>query len=358
MILYMDIFIDDKPLAPGNVAANRELRHTCPQYWMPRKIDIAKYTLASYAVIPWTHVVIAFDAAREEDIASFYGYARGLFPYMGDISRPCSSNQTLYRAQVEKVCDLDDDFVFYATNNDHPLIASDISHLWKVIERARAFMTDYEFVSIVYSHLSEFLNAPIIGSPFYNQYARDSHIVSDDELATSFVRSNGDNSSIQIVNKGLLHHWFCSHDLGDARIIRAEDVRKFFLTPNQLMIVPKKELCAHFDGYSHTSNAVKITPDQVPPLFIPQGFFDRAIRIAYGYPECRPGWVNINPTAREFSFRDPKYGTDLKIGLQDIPLFWRDRISEIDINEDADPEELAKGRQAYYDTVRNPWRIK
>ncbi len=355
MIFYLDTYITDEPLHPAFVWPNREIRNSCPQYKMPRRIDITKYTLASYKMIPWTHVVIAYDVADKDDESTFLDFVQEVFPD-ADVSRPRSSNQKTYRARVEQVCSFEDDFIFYAPNNDHPLIASNLNHLPKLLKKASRFSQNYPFVSVVYSHFSEFVNAPVVGSPFYRQFSSDSRIVEDDEIATSFVRFNGDNSSIQIVNRNLLQHWFCSHDLGDARIIRAEDVRRFLPTPNQLMIVPKKELCAHFDGYSHTTGITKISPDQIPPLFIPTGFFDSSIRIAYGYPEYRDGWVNINPSARDFSFRDRKTGTDLKIGLQDIPLFWKSRIAEIDINVNADLERIKEGREKYFETVRNPWR--
>lgn len=356
MILYWDNYITDTPLYQSFIKANDQLRSSNTQYKMPKKIDIAKYTITSYAEIPWTNVIIKFDAEKKEDIDTFSQYALELFPN-AEIIQPRSTNQKMFKETVEKIYNLQDDWIFYAGNNDHPLIASDLTHLYKSLEIANKFKQEYEFVSIFYSHFSEFINAPIIGSPFNVTYASDSHIVKDNDTATCFVRFNGDNSSIQIVHKDLLRYWFCSHDLGNERIIRAEDVRKFFLTPNQLMIVPKKELCAHFDGYSHSiGGSTEITPDKVPPLFIPAGFFDNSIRIAYGYPEYREGWVNINPAARDFSFRNQEKGTDLKIGLQDMPLFWRGKIKEVDVNINADFEKIEKGRMEYFQTVRNPWR--
>lgn len=355
MILYLDIFIDDNPLYARNVISNQSIRNSCNQYKMPKKIDITKYTLASYAEIPWTNIIIKYDAVIEEDAVSFLEYTKELFPN-ADISRPCSNNQATYGLAVEKITALDDDFVFYSPNNDHPFIGTDLGYFGLLLEKAIKFQKYYEFVSLVYSHLSEFINAPIAGSPFYNRYSHDTQIIEDDEIATSFIRFKGDNSSCQIVNKRLLNYWFCSHDLGDERIIRAEDVRQFFITPNQLMIVPKKELCAHFDGYSHTvGGPVYISSDQVPPLFIPIGFWNNSIKIAYGYSEYREGWVNINPSAKQFSFRDQKYGTDLKIELQDIPLFWKNRIGEIDINKNADFEALENGRKEYFKILMRPW---
>jgi hypothetical protein len=357
MILYYDIYIDDTPLTPSNVIANQKIRSSCLQYQMPRKLDIAKYTLASYSVVKWSNVIIKFNTKNEQDAISFLNYAREIFP-LADISRPCSSDGLSYKKTVEKICEMEDDWIFYAPNNDHPLIASSLDHLYKTIETANDFTKKYKFISIVYSHMSEFLNAPIVNSPFYIQYSNDSKIIKNDEATICFVRFNGDNSSCQIVNKNLLRYWFCSHNLDNEKIIRAEDVRKFFITKNQLMIVPKKELCAHFDGYSHTIDSInEILPSQIPPLFIPHGFFEGNIKIRYGYKKYKEGWVNINPSTKKFSFDDDEYGTDLKISMNDLPLFWNDKISEVDINKNINEKKFKNGRNKYYETLNNPWNI-
>jgi hypothetical protein len=351
MILYYDNYIDDKPLLFHSVKTNQSIRRKDSQYKMPRKLDIAKYTLASYKIISWSKVIIKFDVVDEEDRELFIKYAKELFPD-AEIIPHRSDNQKAYRETVEQICKLDDEWIFYTPNNDHPIIASDISHLYKLLEKAIEFKKKYKFVSIIYSMFSEYCNYNE-----YNKYWKYTKIIDNDDIAISFVKYNGDNNSLQIVHRDLLKYWFCSRDLGNVRIIRAEDVEKFFRTPNQLIIAPKKEICAHFDGYSHLKGHVtQITADQIPPLFIPNGFFDNSIRIAYGYPDYREGWVNINPSAKYFSFRSKKNGTDLKIGLQDIPLFWKDRIKDIDINPFADLNKLNRKRDEYFEVLYNPWK--
>ena len=54
----------------------------------------------------------------------------------------------------------------------------------------------------------------------------------------------------------------------------------------------------------------------------------------------REGWVNINPLKKKYSFEDSVNGTDLMITLKDLPLFWKNRIKEIDINPKADLKKL------------------
>jgi hypothetical protein len=140
---------------------------------------------------------------------------------------------------------------------------------------------------------------------------------------------------------------------------RSEEVANFVKINNQIVISPKKEIFAHFDGYSHTKKYGYFIPsDLVPPLFIPEGFFKKKIKIAFGYDEYREDWVNINPLKKKYSFRDKINGTDLMINLNEIPLFWKKRISEIDINPNADLELIKKAREHKLSLIKNPWKKK
>lgn len=351
MILYFDNYIDDKPLNANSVKSNRGIRKEGTQYKMPSKLDIAKYTLASYKVFPWSNVIIKFDVANEVDREPFIRYARGLYPDAEIISHR-SDNQAKYRETVERICEMDDEWIFYTPNCDHTAIASDISHIYKLIAKADEYKKKYQFVSIIYSMFSAYCTVNK-----FNKYWKNIKIIEEDNSSLVFVKPNGEYDSCQIVHKDLLRHWFCSQDMSNALVRRAEDTEKFVKAYEHLLISPKQEICAHFDGYSHTMGfPTQISPDQVPPLFIPDGFFDGSIRIAYGYPEYREGWININPLAKHYSFRDLKKGTDLKIGLDDIPLFWRSRIKEIDVNPHADLDEINKKRNEHFEILRNPWK--
>ena len=121
-----------------------------------------------------------------------------------------------------------------------------------------------------------------------------------------------------------------------------------------IVVLPKKEICSHFDGYSHNKGTGCLVPTNlVPPLFIPPGFFDKKIKIAYGYEEYRKGWVNINPLKQMYSFQDTKNGTDLMISLKDIPLFWKKRIKKVDINPKVDLKKLENAANEKKDRIRN-----
>ena len=360
MILYFDSYITDEPLKKQHVIANDWLRNSCKNYSMPKRIDIAKYTLASFAPYKWSHVLIRYELGDQEDknkYESFDNYILKLFP-KAIIMHERSDSQADFRKSLEIIDGFNDQWIFYSGNNDQVLITSDTSLLEKLVKKAESYINKYKFISVVYSHFSEFVNLPKANTPFNLLFGQDLEIIEKNDLATVILRHNGDNSAIQIKNKNLLKHWFDSKDFGSARIIRSEDVRKGNITHDQIMVIPNQQIGAHFDAYSHTKGSLFETLSyQVPPLFIPNGFFDKKIKIAYGYDDYREGWVNINPSAKKYSFEDKRKGTDLKITLDDLPAFWKDRIIEIDINEKADKNILRAARDKNIKKISNPWKL-
>lgn len=360
MILFFDTFITDKPLTQSNVSANDRLRSKNNSYKMPSKIDIVKYTLTSYADLPWTQIIIRYAFSSEypiSQIKSFEKYVKSLYPRALIIHEQKSIlTQKDFKFALDLINGTDDEWIFYSPNNDHPFIGSNLEGIYQGLATGNKFVKNNDYVSIVYSHYSEFIRAGFADSPFHIRYAQDAELIEDNSKTTSYLRMNGDNSSCQIVSKKLFNYWFNSRDLGSAQIIRAESIREHFLTHNQIMIVPKDQICAHFDGYSHTINSpTQILPSLIPPLFIPAGFFDRKIKIAYGYARYRKGWVNINPLSPKYVFEDELGGTDLKVLLSDLPLTWRGRVAKLDINRDTRWDAHKAARDVYYKSLYNPW---
>ena len=72
---------------------------------------------------------------------------------------------------------------------------------------------------------------------------------------------------------------------------------------------------------------------------IPTGFFEKNIKIRYGYDDYKDGWVNINPK-NPYYYAYDKLGTDYKFTLNDLPLIWKDKISVVDSNNIDDEEML------------------
>ncbi len=356
MILLFDNYITDIPLNPQFAVKNDPIRNSCPAYKMPSKIDIAKYVLTSYSKVNWSNVIIKYKLDEPKAYESFDTYIKSLFPN-AIIIHHRSENQTGFLESMALMDKMNDEWIFYAGNNDHPLIAPDLLILEQAVEKAKKHKENHNYVSVIYSHFSEFINLPYAGNPFHNKYGLGTKIIDKDENTVTFMQEGGDNSGIQIVHKELFRHWFCSKDLGSIRIIRQEDVRAHVDTPNQILVMPKKEICAHFDAYPHQlDSSIEIPFNKVPPLFIPIGFFEKNIKIAYGYKDYRAGWVNINPAAKKYSFVDSKFGTDLKCTLDDIPLFWKDRISEVDKNPNRNDAILKKYQDNNIEIKNNPYK--
>lgn len=363
MILYFDTFITEEPLyvKPKLAAFENELRNDNCAYRQQKKLDIVKYTLASYAAVDWSDVLIKYELADPSLNDSFDKFILDLFPN-ATIIHNRSANQAEYRKSLEMLDGLKDEWVFYSPNNDHPIIANNIDIFDGLIKAANKIKKDHNnFVSIYYSHFTETINSAYPGTIYHERHWPDAQIVYEDEYSVAVLRPKGDLSGAMVVHKDLLRHWFSSMEMGDVRIIRSEDLGAYMTPPQQVVIVPKKEICGHYDGYYHTlfqprNGLAYILPEQVPPLFIPDGFFEKNIMISYGYDEYRDGSVNINPRKEQYSFRDNKNGTDLMCTLDDIPLFWKDRIAEVDVNPDIDHDLMRSARDKKYEIIRDPWK--
>lgn len=357
MILYFDSLITDTPFNKSFVDPNKWVRNSCAAYAMPKKVDIAKYSLASYATYPWSHVLIRFELEDTSRTDEFESYARSLFPN-AIIMRTRSANQAEYRKSLALMEKWDDDWIWYAPNNDHPIMTHDLSIIDELLDIAKQYAGKHPHVSIPYSHFSEYNNYAKKGSPFWYLFGQGTKLVEDTKNATIFTVADGDNTAIQIVNKNLFRTWFDSVEMGDARIYRSEDVRKFFLVHNQLLIVPKREIAVHFDGYSHTIGGLaEIDPRQVPPLFIPEGFFTNTIKIRYGYETYDAHATNVYPGIKPYSFVDDTHGTDYKASIETLPYFWKTRIISTDTSPRLKPDVARQGLDREHAIRANPYTL-
>jgi len=357
MILYFDSYITDVPLNKTSKPKNDYIRNSSSSYSMVSKIDIAKYTLSSYDQYDWSHVFIKYELDNDLDYEEFDRYVLELFPKAIILHRRSNCFKD-FSESLKVINKLEDDWIFYAGNNDQPWIGQTTTeYINELVSIANRFKNKYEYISICYTHHVDTLNLVSDNSPMNLLYGRDIMKIEDNIYAKVILRKQGDNTSAQIVNKKLFTYWFSTIKYPDEKIIRTEDIRKLFITKNQLMIIPKKEICAHFDGYVHTiGKSFEIADYQIPPLFIPNGFFSGKIKICYGYEKYRHGWVNINPVKQKYIFESLD-GTDLKIELKNLPIFWKDKISEIDINDDIDEKLFSKYIKSNDNVRMNPWNL-
>ena len=142
------------------------------------------------------------------------------------------------------------------------------------------------------------------------------------------------------------------------RVVRMEDTGlNLTRTLEQILIIPKEELCRHYDAAFHRVRTGQTSDPWIQqPLFIPDVFFEKKIRIRYGYDDRKDGFVSVNPLSDNICTANPAY-PELNILLEDLPLFWKSRISEVDTNIKigAKFDGLKKENLPYYKYHRNPW---
>lgn len=355
MILYFDSYITDAPLHswPKVRAIEKSIQDSCKAYRKQDKVDIAKYTLASYAVYPWSKVIIKYQLENTSKNEEFEEFIREVFDCPVIINNR-SEDTDGFNSALDLCYETSDEWIFYSGNNDHPMILSELDQLDKLLNKAEDLKSKYgNNISVVYSHLPELMelaNQNHLRSIFLHP---DIKQVDNDDDTVSFYYPYGNPDSMQIIHRDLLRKWMSYPELKGKRIFRTECVEDFVKLPQQYVVFPKYEVCRHYDAYFHTIlNGKKfyISETIVPPLFIPDGFFENDIKISYGYNNYRDdGWINVNPTNDKYIFENNK-GTDLKLLLSDLPLFWKDRISIIDKNETFDTKLAAEfNKRRLYD---------
>lgn len=361
MILYFDNRISDAQLMPqGFYSELDNIRDSDSNYKFQDRLAVTMYCLASHANIKWKDVIIKYEIVpkdkKKEKI--FEKFVRELWPKAKIIyGQSVKINQ--YKKISKIINKSKDNWIFYAANNDHPFMSADLDILNKCLKKAEELSKKYELVSVVYSHFPEPLHMARPGTTLHDIGFPTSRILEENKNTIIAYFPKGYTTSMQIANKNLFNHWIDIPVPESAPIWKLENVYNYFpkrKRPSQILVLPKKELFAHFDGYSHNKGTGYLVPSSlVPPLFIPPGFFEKKIKIAYGYNKLREGWVNINPLKKKYSFDDPKNGTDLKISIKDIPLFWKKRIQKIDINPKANLKELEAAAQERKRKIENAY---
>ena len=350
LILFFDTYISSgQGDRGGSYRSNHveqvlgSVRDNFPAYNWRKKIDVVRYTLSSYALVPWDKVVIRYECEDKNEEDGFESFCRELFP-LAKIEKSRSATAAQYAKALDALSTGDDAWVFFSPNNDHPYLAKP-EDLLKCMDLANKLAVKYpqNDVALLFSHFTESMLDNYPTDPQWGYFGfRFKTVIEETELAYVSKSNIAPLDSIQVFKLGFLRKIFHTTQ-NNGRVIRLEDT-EFCASPNHkvIQICPKFELCRHYDGYTHLMK-------HVPPLFIPQGFFERQIKIRYGYQTRKDGWVNINPNSHWLS-----QDIDLPIVLADIPHFWRERISEVDVNPNF-VEPIDRMQLIFYKNFNNPW---
>jgi hypothetical protein len=336
MILLYNVKITDIPL-PNATDHNRG---KLPK--KPARLDIWKYAMASHAVLAplISHVVVYATfvnteyAERESEVEE---YIKSIFPET-QLTVHWYRNDTQadwQRAYNEVIAPIDDDIVMHMTNDDQIFLDNDVSIIAEGVELLKNANDPY--VQMSYSHWPEGMRL---------SGARGYAITASGNFAYGVHRSI---ESMDICTKERWRHYWFDRDLGPhADYFKPENIhrRTDMFAQGNVIYFPLREQFRHFDGYEYGGAFQGRCLNFAPPIDIPPGFFDNQIRIAYGYNGLREGWVNINPASENLYAFDGA-GADYKWALEDIPLFWQNRVAEIDVNPAADLEYLRECRDQH-----------
>lgn len=355
MVLLFNVFITDKSSTRGHWE-NAGITYDRGNLNRPNKLDILKYSLASYAIAyPWKRVILNLEIdpeylpGKQEELET---YVHQIFK---DIDLIYSNKRNLHQQEwINTYTFINDDIIFYQCNHDHIFIDNSTSYLEELIKLKDVYGDN---MTILTSHYPEIIRTAKCG------YI-DHHELTPQSPPTDYKASNNHLSrtgqcmdSLIIITKKIYENWFLEGDWskinvpldlfpsGQMELTRTEGtgiiglagVKEIIHSPliKQILVTPYKEIFRHFDGYWHQ----KISNNQCPAIDIPPGFFENNIKIRYGYDDYKEGWVNINPTNPNYYAFD-KLGTDYKFTLHNIPLVWKNKISVIDSNPNINEEEM------------------
>ncbi len=343
MILLCNTFITESP-APlsgriqGGWAQTPKYRKNLNQF---SNLDIFKYSLASLAVAyPWSKVIlkIELDKIYENKREELNNFIKKEFK---NFQLELSWKRNEYQQDwINTYQNLNDELIWFYCNHDHIFFDSNTEYLKELVDEMRTQTN----CSLQFSHWPENIRTAKLGgcSPPMDPKTYNTH---QNHLSVN----NNNFDSIQIITKDLYYEWWCTGDFNNVKLPRPDyfgiGLAEIKSIPNHKLIIPLKEICRHFDGYQHIPLHLggPIDNSQCPAIDIPIGFFEDNIKIRYGYNDYKKGWTNINPK-NDYYYAFNKLGTDYKFTLKDLPLVWKDKISNIDINPKLKEEELIQYR--------------
>ena len=309
--------------------------------WMPNpeRFDVFRYCLASTAVLaPLVNkfifcITLAPELAHKQ--AELDSYMKEIFPEnkLVIIWQRCD-----YGRDWKSICDryLTDlnELVWLACNDDHIFIDSSLDIVESAIDHLKA---DPDPNAIMYySHWPEQMRMA---------YHLGGELTEDGD----FVKYQWENfDGIMILKAGRLSKYF-ERDYGDASMFKVDylGAHHGYKCPGTVY-APTKEIVRHYEGYSHVNDNMEQTlANIVPPLFIPPGFFENDIHIRIGYVERDNAWTNFNPAA-EWLYNAKPSGTDYRWHANDIPLFWNDKVVEIEYDPNYDAVLMRQARNTAF----------
>jgi len=272
------------------------------------KIDILKYCLSSLSVIPWSEAIINIE------LQSYYKiFEKEICNYVNDqfknikfiFSNIRAKNQKDWQKLNNLLSTKSDPLLWYCGNHDHIFMSPNLD-VFHMIENK--LINSSEHTYITYSHQAE----------FHDTYVHDNDF--------SFLKLPQLHSFCCLRVKSFIDFW-SSFDIGDYFMPRTEwyildkDKDKFISHIDWNVFSPHTICCEHFDGYPH-----RVPIFYFQPLVIPPGFFNKNIKIQFGGTR-KNGYFYIDCSKEHSFFQED--GTDSYWSEEDIPLFWKDKLTKV-----------------------------
>lgn len=318
--------------------------------WMPNpeRFDIFRYCLASTAVLePLVNkfvfcVTLAPELEhRREELEK---YIHSIIPQEKlDLVWKRNDFGRDWRDTCDRVLSDPDEIVWLAANDDHIFIDNDLDMITASIDTLKKDPDPNALV--YYSHWPEQMRMSVhLGGQ-----------LTDDGNFIKFRWENFDG--IMMLKAGRLKTYW-DRDYGDAMMFKPDYLgahHGYRCEGN--VYAPTKEIVRHYEGYSHVNyNMTQTLANMVPPLFVPPGFFEGNMDLAIGYAGRDDAKTNFNPFS-EWLYNANPAGTDYRWVEEDIPLFWKSKIQNIDTNTDVDRSLLNQARNhAFLAATRIPMK--
>jgi hypothetical protein len=294
---------------------------------------VFKYCLASHAVLEPVvdkfvfYIDLAELSPRQDELEE---YMLSIFPAEKlEITWQRLNYTHEWRAAAEKFTD--DELIWYSGNDDHIFIDHNLDMIQAAITTLNA---DPDPMAIMYySHFPEQMR---------NSLRLGGEVTADG----NFIKFHWENfDAIQLMKAGRFKKYWFDTDCGDDAMYRTDPLGwKYGFKIPSTVYAPTKELVRHYDGDSHVGPALA---NIAAPLFVPTGFLDKSMRVRVGYPERKDSWTNLYAAAERLYNVDPN-GAEHRWCVEDVPLFWKSHIAELDINLDQDIHTLKQARDAAF----------
>ena len=314
------------------------LSHYHRSEWLPKhdRMDIFKYCLASYtALLPVLSKCLFYIQIEPEFAhrrAELEEYIRGLYPADKLQLNWHRINYTREWRQLSQEFD-DSELIWFAGNDDHIFIDYDLDVVRAGIELLN---NDPDPWSVIYySHWPEQMRLSI---HHQGELTADGNYI-------KFTWRTFD--AIRIMKGQRFKRYWADNEFGDQIVYRTDHLWHSGYQLTGPVYAPTREMGRHYDGYSHVSPQII---NLAPPLVIPPGFFDQDLRVRIGYTDRLDGWVNLNPASPWLYAAHPS-GADYRWTSEDIPAFWTDKITYVDVAPDYDKELMAQARDAAFIAV-------